>query len=175
MKAPNATSTALCFAMVVSVVNGFAAIGSRSKIQFSSSMTPLLLENRSKVVSLRMSMRSNDSELKASTVFNPLDDNIHEPESLSRNGRRFQLWKSNTRSFLRKLLHNIRSDEVTQWRCAALLFVSSLVFFHNPIDNALAKLWTYLTTSSGLWARWFRHDRTSVLSICFVSNLLLEN
>jgi hypothetical protein len=59
-----------------------------------------------------------------------------------------------------KFIHNIKNDEVTQWRCAALVFVSSLCIFHQRIDFLLVKLWTYLTTSSHCWATWFRHDRT---------------
>jgi hypothetical protein len=105
-----------------------------------------------------MSTRSNDSELKASTVIHSqvLDD----PQGRSR--RRIDQWgaaAAKMRSVATKLMHNLRTDEVTQWRCAAVLFVSSLFVLHSRIDVGLAKLWTYLTTSSGLWARWFRHDR----------------
>ncbi|KAG7344360.1 fatty acid hydroxylase superfamily protein [Nitzschia inconspicua] len=98
---------------------------------------------------MSMSTRSNDSELKASTVIHSMDDNQGQHQR-----RILKQWVA----IVTKVWHNIRTDEVTQWRCAAILFVSSLAIFHSHIDVGLAKLWTYLTTSSGLWARWFRHD-----------------
>lgn len=72
----------------------------------------------------------------------------------------FQQWLSSLSSVASKLARNIRRDEVTQWRCAAILFVASIAIFNQRIDVGLEKLWKYLSTSSGLWARMFRHDRT---------------
>ncbi|KAL3904246.1 MAG: hypothetical protein SGARI_005007, partial [Bacillariaceae sp.] len=69
-----------------------------------------------------------------------------------------QQWSSGVSSVLQKLAWNIRHDEITQWRCAALAFVASIAIFHQRIDLALVKLWNYLSTSNGWWARAFRHD-----------------
>lgn len=75
-------------------------------------------------------------------------------------GNILQQWASNVSQTLSRLSWNIRHDEITQWRCAALAFVASIAIFHQRIDLALVKLWNYLSISNGLWARAFRHDRT---------------
>jgi hypothetical protein len=112
--------------------------------------------------------RSRDTGLNAATVISPFSDDTGNNNSKNNNNNRQQLllsmWVNTIRSSMVQLLHNIRKDEVTQWRCAALLFVSSVVMFRGRIDVGLAKLWTYLTTSStGVWAKWFRHDRMCIV------------
>jgi len=51
-----------------------------------------------------------------------------------------------------------QTSEVTRWRGAAVAFFSTLILHRQAIDVQLAHLWTYLTTSTGLFARIFRTD-----------------
>lgn len=108
---------------------------------------------------LFMSERSEHSDLKASTVagHHP-HDNANGPRHL------IQSWQSASNNVLQGVMSRIRSnmkvDEITLWRCAAVMFVTSLAIFHTRIDAGLVTLWEYLTTSTSLCARWFRHDRT---------------
>jgi hypothetical protein len=108
----------------------------------------LVLPNDRKKVPLVPPLFSK-TELQASTVIS----GDHRRNILQ------QWWVSDLSHTLSKLSWNLRRDEITQWRCAALIFVTSIAIFHQRIDLALVKLWDYLSASNGLWARAFRHDR----------------
>jgi hypothetical protein len=102
------------------------------------------------------SYSSSSSELKASTAAGTGAHGEHQNRPLI---------ASRLHSLTSRLIRSVRGriNEITLWRCAAMAFVTSLVIFHPQIDAGLVRLWTYLTTSSGIWATWFRHDRECVL------------
>ena len=50
------------------------------------------------------------------------------------------------------------TSEVTMWRIAAGIFLSSLVIFNSSIDAGLIQFWAWLQNSSSMLPRMFRHD-----------------
>mmetsp|Transcript_36566 Transcript_36566/g.53682 ORF Transcript_36566/g.53682 Transcript_36566/m.53682 type:complete len:437 (+) Transcript_36566:59-1369(+) len=50
------------------------------------------------------------------------------------------------------------SNEVSKWRAAALVFLSSICIFRPQIDTGLVNLWEFLQHGTSLLPRMFRHD-----------------
>ena len=54
-------------------------------------------------------------------------------------------------------MHSIQ-NEVTNWRIAASIFLTSLVAFHQPINYQISVLWKHLQNSTALLAKMFYQD-----------------
>lgn len=59
---------------------------------------------------------------------------------------------------LRRGMHSIKTNEVTQWRLVFGSILGGLVLFRKALDAKLVLLWDYLLHSNGLFARTFRTD-----------------
>lgn len=91
-------------------------------------------------------------------------ENIGNQKSLSSLVSSFQNDDRSNRTFriqesLRNAIAKVSAtDEVSKWRAAATVFLSSIVMFRPFLDHQLANLWSYLTTSPSFIAAAFRHD-----------------
>jgi sterol desaturase/sphingolipid hydroxylase (fatty acid hydroxylase superfamily) len=62
------------------------------------------------------------------------------------------------RESVKALVESFRNNEVTRWRCAAVLLITVVSVMRPVLDQKLASLWTFLMTSSHMAARIFRTD-----------------
>lgn len=66
--------------------------------------------------------------------------------------------KPSMKRILLNFVQKIQMNEVTMWRIAATLFISSIFTFSSALDVQMVNLWSWLQNGNALLPRLFRHD-----------------